>query len=321
VDAQQLEKLRIRSEDKRRRRGGIQLIFAAVAVATVVAIYLAWPKGEERRLAGVGPGTNRLTTSSAASTNSSNFGSSTDALLTVTGYIVNRERIEISPRFLGVVKWIGVKKGDTVTNGQVVVLLDDSEQKARLAEAQAQLANARVAVEKAEIDYARILKLIAENIETRQMEDDLRLRVAAAKASLKQTEATVELARTYLDWTVIRSPINGVVLEKLVDQGELVTPQSFGGGRGPSTAFLAVADTRDLQVEIDLNEADVAKVYLNQECRVTPEAYPEKSYRGFVAEMAPEANRQKGTLEVKVQIRDPDKFLTPELTAKVEFLQ
>jgi HlyD family secretion protein len=112
-----------------------------------------------------------------------------------------------------------------------------------------------------------------------------------------------------------------VVLEKLVDQGELVTPQSFGGGRGPSTAFLAVADTRDLQVEIDLNEADVAKVYLNQECRVTPEAYPEKSYRGFVAEMAPEANRQKGTLEVKVQIRDPDKFLTPELTAKVEFLQ
>jgi len=76
-----------------------------------------------------------------------------------------------------------------------------------------------------------------------------------------------------------------------------------------------------LQVEIDLNEADVAKAFLNQECRVSPEAYPEKSYRGFVAEMAPEANRQKGTLQLKVQIRDPDKFLTPELTAKVEFLK
>ena len=321
MDAQQLEKLRIRSEDKRRRRGGIQLIFAAIVLATAVAIYLAWPKGEERRLAGIGPGTNRVTTGSASSTNSSSDGSSTDAALTVTGYIVNRERIEISPRFLGVVKWIGVKKGDAVTNGQVVVLLDDSEQKARLAEAQAQLANARVAVEKAEIDYTRVLKLIAANIETKQMEDDLRLRVESAKASLKQAEATVDLARTYLEWTVIRSPINGVVLEKLVDQGELVTPQSFGGGRGPSTAFLAVADTRDLQVEIDLNEADVAKVYLNQECRVSPEAYTEKSYQGFVAEMAPEANRQKGTLEVKVQIRNPDKFLTPELTAKVEFLQ
>ena len=60
---------------------------------------------------------------------------------------------------------------------------------------------------------------------------------------------------------------------------------------------------------------------LGQECRVSPEAYPDKTYRGFVAEMAPEANRQKGTLQVKVQIRDPDKFLTPELTAKVEFLK
>jgi len=52
---------------------------------------------------------------------------------------------------------------------------------------------------------------------------------------------------------VIRSPIDGVVLEKLVDAGELVSPQSFGGGRGPSTAFLAIADLNDLQVEIDLN--------------------------------------------------------------------
>jgi HlyD family secretion protein len=319
VDAQQLEKLRIQSGDKQRRRGGIRFIFAAVALATAVALYLAWPKGQDRRLAGVAPATSTAS-GRPASTNATSL-ASTDASLTVSGYIVNRERIEISPRFLGVVKWIGVKKGDTVTNGQVVVLLDDSEQKARMAEAQAQLANARVAVEKAEIDYARVRQLIADNIETKQVEDEARLRLASTKASLKQAEAAVDLARTYLEWTVIRSPINGVVLEKLVDQGELVTPQSFGGLRGPSTAFLAVADTKDLQVEIDLNESDVAKVFLNQECRVSPEAYTDRKYRGFVAEMAPEANRQKGTLQVKVQIRDPDKFLTPELTATVEFLQ
>jgi multidrug efflux pump subunit AcrA (membrane-fusion protein) len=117
-----------------------------------------------------------------------------------------------------------------VTNGQIVVLLDDAEQKARFLEAEAQAANARVAVEKAELDYTRVRNLIAQNIETKQLEDDSRLRVDAAKASLKQTEAMVELSRTHLDWTVIRSPISGVVLEKLVDQGELVTPQSFGGG-------------------------------------------------------------------------------------------
>ena len=109
------------------------------------------------------------------------------------------------------------------------------------------------------------------------------------------------------------------MLEKLVDPDELVGPQSFGGTRGPSTALISVADPKDLQVEIELNESDVAKAFLGQKCRVSPEAYPDKVYEGYVAEMAPEANRQKGTLQLKVQIKNPDRFLTPELSARVDF--
>jgi len=108
-------------------------------------------------------------------------------------------------------------------------------------------------------------------------------------------------------------------VEKLVNPNELVMPQSFGGGRGPSTALLAMADPQDLQVEIDMNESDLAKVSLGQKCRVSPEAYSDKNYTGTVAEIAPEANRAKGTLQIKVQIHNPDKFLTPELSAKVNF--
>jgi len=94
------------------------------------------------------------------------------------------------------------------------------------------------------------------------------------------------------------------VLEKLVDPNELVTPQSFGGTRGPSTAFIAVADPKDLQVEIDMND-DLSKISLNQKCRVSPEAYQDKTYEGFVAEVTPEANRAKGTLQIKVQLVNP----------------
>jgi HlyD family secretion protein len=233
---------------------------------------------------------------------------------------VNRERIEVSPRFLGQVKWIGVRKGDMVTNNQVLVLLDDAEQQARVKEADGRLANARAGLDKAEIDYARVSKLIADKIETKQAEDDARIRLDSARAQLREAQAALEVAQTYLSWTVIRSSLDGVVLEKLADAGELVTPQSFGGTRGPSTALLAIADPKDLQVEIDLNEADLVKVFRNQKCKVSPEAYPEKSYEGVVVEIAPEANRQKGTLQVKVQIKSPDEFLTPELSAKVDFL-
>jgi len=241
-------------------------------------------------------------------------------VLTVNGYIINRERIEISPRFLGMVKWIGVKKGDAVTNGQVVVQLDDTEYRAQLHQAEGQLDNARAAVERDELNYQRITNLISSAVESKQAEDNARLALAADRASLQAAQGAYDLANTYVDWCVIHSPINGVVLEKLVNPGELVMPQSFGGARGPSTALMAVADLKDLQVEIDVNEADLSKISLNQKCRVSPEAYSEKTYTGYVAEIAPEADRAKGTLQIKVQIVNPDKYLTPQLSAKVDFL-
>ena len=332
MDAEKLRALQIAPEAKSRPQRPMWLIFGAVLLLTGAAFFFAWPRAADKKRVFAGNRSTKTAVAASAPSPASAdrsvakapaaIGASNgEPILTVSGYIINRERIELSPRFMGVVKWIGVKKGDAVTNGQVVVVLDDAEQRARLLEAEGRRATAKSAVTKAEIDYQRVRKLIAEKIETQQLEDDLRLRLESTRASLKEVEGTMALAQTYLDWTIIKSPINGVVLEKLVGANELVTPQSFGGNRGPSTALIAVADPKDLQVEIDLNEADLAKVYMNQRCRVTPEAYQDKSYEGYVAERAPEANRQKGTLQVKVQIINPDQYLTPELTAKVEFLR
>jgi HlyD family secretion protein len=314
-----IKSLQIDPQQKRRPQGSLWVIFLGVILLSAIAVFYAWPRAKDNERVvnrGVKPATNSVSGASATATvNASN----SDTVLTVSGYIINRARIEISPRFLGVVKWIGVKKGDSVTNGQIVVLLDETEYKARLLEAEGSLNAAKTAVSKAELDYARILRLSQTDIESKQRLDDTRLQLESARAALMQAEGACEIARTYLNWCTIRSPIDGVVLEKLVDPDELVVPQSFGGGRGPSTALIAVADPKDLQVEIDVNEADLSKISLNQKCRVSPEAYPDKHYDGIVAEIAPEADRAKGTLQIKVQILNPDRFLTPELSAKVEF--
>lgn len=322
---------------KKRPSRSMALIFVGVAVVIVAALLLwkPWGKEGERYFVGKGKSVERGDLKSAASavvngkgdskgaTNlpAADMDASSETILVVSGYIVNRERIELSPRFMGVVRWIGVKKGDAVTNGQVVVLLDDTEFQARLTEAEGQVARAEAGVSKAELDLERISQLAKTDIESKQALDDARVGLDSARATLKATQGARDAAQAYVDWCTIRSPINGVVLEKLVDPNELVTPQSFGGTRGPSTALLAVADPQDLQVEIDMSEADLAKVSLNQKCRVSPEAYPDKAYEGSVAEIAPEANRAKGTLQIKVQIANPDKFLTPELSARVEFLR
>ncbi|MBL9175845.1 MAG: efflux RND transporter periplasmic adaptor subunit [Verrucomicrobiales bacterium] len=348
MNNEQLNRLRIASERKRRPRGAVWLIFGGVAVLTAVIFWFAVPRAGDSVRTGLvsnkeaakaradaelrdraavlsGGGTSAVRPSGSVSSNAPAnpvvpAGAVDGSLLTVSGYIVNRERIEISPRFMGLVKWIGVKKGDAVTNGQVVVLLDTSEYEARLNEINGQIAVAEVAAEKARLDFRRAEELVRERVEMGKVLDDARLQVRSAEAQLQQLKGSRQLIETWIDWCTIRSPIRGVVLEKLVDPGELVSPQTFGGTRGPSTSLIAVADPQDLQIEIDLNESDLPKVFLGQKCVVSPEAFPEHRYDGVVAEMAPEASRQKGTLQLKVQVRNPDRFLTPELSAKVDFL-
>ena len=327
-----LKQLRIASERKQRPQGGLWMLLGAIGVITAVVVYFAVPRASDSVRAGMTSSRDAKDKSkgatAAGSTNgmsagegSSGAGRVPGSILTASGYIVNRERIEISPRFMGVVKWIGVKKGDSVTNGQVMVLLDDTEYRARLAEVDGQLAVARVGVERAQVDLKRAEDLVGKKVEMQKMLDDARLAYSAAEAQLKPLMGSRKIIETYLDWCVIRSPVNGVVLEKLVDPNELVTPQSFGGTRGPSTALVAVADPTDLQVEIDLGESDLARVNLGQKCKISPVAFREHVYDGVVVERAPEGSRQKGTIQLKVQILKPDRFLTPELSAQVDFLK
>jgi HlyD family secretion protein len=333
----QLSQLRIANDRKRRNNAPFIWIVVAVVAITSAVGYAAWPRTADniRSMGGSKAGREGVIADKSVKTTAATRASSESALapgagperaavegsiLTVPGYIVAHERIEISPRFMGVVKWIGVRKGDAVTNGQTLALLDDAEYRARMAELDGQLAVANVGVEKAQMDLRRAEDLVSKKVEMQKMLDDARLALDLARAQVKQAEGARKLTETYLDWCIIRSPVNGVIMERLVDPDELVTPQTFGGARSPSTSILAVADLDDLQVEIDVNETYLSKIGLRQKCKVSPEAYPERLYDGYVAEMAPEASRQKGTLQIKVQIVKPDRYLTPELSAKVDFL-
>ncbi len=383
MDSEKLKQLHIQPEAKRRSNTSTWAIFLLVFLCTATAVFFAWPRDGDNQRVASGSKDGKLTAAPAAAKSPGRSPAPpvtatgpSGAVLTVSGYIIARERIELSPRFMGVVKWIGVKKGDAVKKDQVVVRLDDAETKARLAEAEARIAsaqatvattklavpesearlaqaeahleNTRAGAAQGDLDLQRAEVLVRSSTEPRRVLDDARLRLDALRATVREAEAGLNAARLaptaararlasaeagvregeaaravaqlYLDWTVIRSPIDGVVLEKLVDPDELVVPQSFGGARGPSTALIALADLQDLQVEIDLNESHLAKISLRQKCRVSPEAYPDRHYDGFVAEIAPEASRQKGTLQIKVQVLKPDRFLTPELSAKVKFL-
>jgi HlyD family secretion protein len=140
------------------------------------------------------------------------------------------------------------------------------------------------------------------------------------RADVEQAKGQMDYAKSQLDATVIRAPVNGTILERTAEKGELVTSQFASGSEGgPRGSVVALADLNDIQVELDIAQDDFAKLSPRQEGIVTLDAFKDRSYKGEIAEMSPEANRQKATVQVKVQILQPDSYLRPEMNASVQF--
>jgi HlyD family secretion protein len=145
--------------------------------------------------------------------------------------------------------------------------------------------------------------------------------IARARGALQQAEGAEAYAKSMLDATLIRAPVSGTILERTAEKGELITAQFASSAEGgPQGSVVALADLKDLQVELDIAQDDFSKLGPKQKSMVTVDAYPDRKYDGEIHEISPEANRQKATVQVKVQILNPDEYLRPEMNATVKFL-
>lgn len=142
--------------------------------------------------------------------------------------------------------------------------------------------------------------------------------IDALRAQVSQAQGTLNYAQVQLDNTVIRAPIDGTILERNVEKGEFVTT-GFVGDKGAKGYVVSIADLHDLEVELDINQNDFAKLSATQPGVVTTDAYPDRKYQGVIHEISPEANRQKATVQVKVKVTNPDAYLRPEMNASVAF--
>lgn len=143
--------------------------------------------------------------------------------------------------------------------------------------------------------------------------------LSIARAEIQQAQAQVEFYRTLLENTVIRSPITGVVVEKLAEVGEIVAPNT--AAEVSRSGIVTIASFADMRAEVDVNESDLVKLRLNQAADIVLDGLPDRTYRGLLAKIHPQANRQKGAFKIEVAVLDPDDKLRPEMSAKVVFKQ
>jgi HlyD family secretion protein len=145
--------------------------------------------------------------------------------------------------------------------------------------------------------------------------------IARARGALDQAQGQADYAKSLLDATVIRAPVTGTILERAAEKGELVTSGFASTAEGgPQGLVVSLADLNDLQVELDIAQDDFARLGPKQKGLVTVDAYPDLKWDGIIAEISPQANRAKATVQVKVQILNPDAHLRPDMNATVKFL-
>jgi HlyD family secretion protein len=143
--------------------------------------------------------------------------------------------------------------------------------------------------------------------------------IDAVKGQIEQVKGVVAFTETQLNNTIIKAPVTGTILERVVERGEFVTT-SFVGERGAKGFVVSLADLNDLRVELDISQNDFSKLSPKQKGVVSVDAYPDAKWDGVIDEISPEANRQKATVQVKVKILNPDDRLRPEMNAAVAFL-
>ncbi len=138
------------------------------------------------------------------------------------------------------------------------------------------------------------------------------------RGQIEQAKGALAYAQNQLDNTIIRAPVTGTILDRNVEKGEFITT-GFVGDKGAKGYIVTMADLNDLQVELDISQNDFPKLGPQQKGIVTTDAYPDRKYQGAIEQVSPEADRAKATVQVKVQVRNPDDFLRPDMNATVAF--
>lgn len=238
-------------------------------------------------------------------------------VLTASGYIVTGERyVSIGVRVPGRIERYFVEEGQSVRKGDPLVQLDDRDYRAQVARAEAQLALAQAQHELAEAELNRVRTLRRQGVASQQELDVQESRARVARAAVQQAEAELRQARVNLDYTVLRAPTDGVILAKTKEVGEIAVPGGFAG----SGDLIRMANLSDMRAQVDVNEADLNRVYMGQKALVTPDAYPDAKYEAEVVKFYPQVDRSKGTLRIEVRLFSPDEKLLPDMSARVTFL-
>ena len=236
------------------------------------------------------------------------------------GLIEPSVTVELKSKASGQILKIQGETGQVVEKGTLLVQVDKRNPQNSLAQASAQLEAARARRSIAEAQSKRAAKLLAERIINDVDFEQSQLEAANSKSEVVRSQVAVETARIQLDDTDLRAPISGTIIEKLVEEGQVISSPSMDVGGG--TLMLKMADLTSVEVRTLVDETDIGKITPGQAAEVTVTAYPNQPFRGTVQKIEPQANADQTvtTFAVRIVLRNDNGLLKPGMNAEVSIL-
>ena len=239
-------------------------------------------------------------------------------IVMANGVVKSIDRIEIKSKASGEIVELPVEEGDFISQGDLIARLDQKDERAEVAQAQADFDIAMAELKQAQSTFERRNQLFQDNLISEEEQGQITLDLAVAKGKVIQASTTLERAQERLSEAVVRAPIDGTILQKYVEEGQIIASgvSNVSGG----TPIVDIADMSSVYIETGIDEIDIGKVQIGQFATVIAEAYPELAFNGEIVRIAPEAKiEQNVTLfDVVVEVKNNDGKLKSGMNTRVE---
>lgn len=239
-------------------------------------------------------------------------------VVSASGVVRPIDRIEIKSKASGRIDELPIEEGDFVQKGSLICKLDPTDIQSDVDQARADLDIAEAELKQARNTFRRRSQLFEKNLISQEELDETDLALAQARGRMVRARTGLSQAELRLSETTVKSPIDGIILKKLVEAGQIIASgiSNVSGG----TAIVALADMERVHIEAGVDEIDVGKVVIGQWAVVVAEAYPHQTFFGHIKRISPEARvEQNVTLfDVVVEVENGEGKLKSGMNATVE---
>lgn len=232
--------------------------------------------------------------------------------VTATGTVQAIKTVKVGTQVSGILKGVYVDFNDVVKKGQLLARLDETSLRAQLEQSQSQVDQSQAQLNYNESTYKRMKALYEKNLISQADYDQALYNFESSRAAVVNSESNLDRSKVNLDYATITSPIDGVVLNRAVEEGQTVAA-SFN----TPELFTIVNDLTRMEVQTSVDEADIGKVVQGQRVEFSVDAYPEMKFEGTVSEvrLQPVTTNNVVTYNVILLAPNPDKKLMPGMTA------